>query len=816
MANTYFTRTPSSASNRKTYTISCWVKRHELAYTTTLMEVFLNANQWYSIGWRTNDKFYIYHADSGTDYGYVTDMVFRDTSAWYHIVLAIDTTQATTSNRAKLYINGEQVTFNQDYGDFPQNDSTFINSTNTHYIGRYNDVTRYSQFTLAHYNFCDGTAYAASDFGQTDTNGQWKPISAPSVTYGTNGFFLKFDNSGSLGTDSSGNGNNWTKNGSGDQVTDTPDNNFATLNILANNRFSNDQTFTEGNTRFLTTGSDSYRGLGISNMGASAGKWYWEIKINTAARAYPGVGQQIVTTRSTPLYDANPSYGVLLGNDGSISYNNTSSAYGTSFTDGDIIQVALDMDNHLLWFGKNGTWMNSATQSEIENATATNDVTTVMGSQTNLSYLGNPVFALMEDPSTTGQADAQFNFGNPVFSITSGNTDTAGYGNFEYTVPNGFYALCTKNLATELTLPIGDGSNYFNPVLYTGTGANDTAITGVGFQPDWTWIKKRSSTSQHVLTDSSRGVTKQVFSSTDGAEQTATDFITSFDTDGFTLGNNADGTKTGDVNVTNGATYVSWNWLANGGTTSTNTDGTVSCTIQTNSTSKFSIFTYSGTSSVSSTVGHGLGTTPAMIIVKNITDSGPWWAVWHQDAGETSSNLPLNSTTAPWTPGGGGYITSVGSSTWGCSDFVTAGGVGDNIMGSGKNYLGYAFAAVEGYSAFGYYKGNGGASGPFLYTGFRPAFVVVKCSSSDQAGAAHWVMYDTKRNTYNVADELLYANLTSGESANDSTRPIDILSNGFRLRGSGSGVNASGAGYIYLAFAEHPFVDSTGRPVTAR
>jgi hypothetical protein len=737
------------------------------------MDVFLNASQWYSIGWRTNDKFYIYHADSGTDYGYVTDMVFRDVSAWYHIVLAVDTTQASASNRVKLYVNGEQVTFNQDYGDFPQNESTWVNSTNAHHIGRYNDVVRYSEFTLAHYNFTDGTAYQASDFGETDTNGQWKPKTTPSVTYGTNGFFLKFASSGSLGTDSSGNGNDFTKNGSGDQVTDTPDNNFATLNPLIRGAY----TLSEGNLKINGASSETIDNSGVSTFSMTTGKWYCEMKPTDVS----GSQNFGIIELDTWNQGANSLslYGYFYKKNGDkIPYEGsggTSTAYGTAISSNDIVSLLYDADNGTITFYLNGVSQGDAFTG-IDTSKTWNFV--------------------VWDNTTTGIGITEVNFGNPPFSISSGNSDQNGYGNFEYAPPSGYLALCTQNLATALSPTIDDGSQYFNTVLYTGNGSTQS-ITGVGFQPDWTWIKERSSTSGHEVYDSTRGATKHLSPNTTDAEGTNASALTSFDSDGFSVGSG------GAVNE-NSQTYVGWNWKANAGSTSSNSDGSITSTVQANTTAGFSIVTYTGTNVNGATVGHGLGKVPDIVLTKNRSTSGYNWLMYHSantSAPETDALL-LNSNSGTLDSEFWWNDTAPTSSVFSLSQ---NGGNNDN----GNNYIAYCFNSVEGYSKFGKYTGNGSTDGTFVYTGFRPAWVLLKATS----GTESWELMDNKRLGYNGGTGELRADVANAET---TTNQVDFLSNGFKPRTTAGQWNSNGTIYIYLAFAESPFVTSTGVPVTAR
>ena len=396
------------------------------------------------------------------------------------------------------------------------------------------------------------------------------------------------------------------------------------------------------------------------------------------------------------------------------------------------------------------------------------------------------------------RAGSSANFGNPSFSITSGNSDENGYGNFEYAPPSGYLALCTQNLATELSPTIDDGSQYFNSILYTGTGTTQS-ITGVGFQPDLVWLKARTQAYYHNWYDSSRGGTLALFSNTNDDEFADTGNLQTFDSDGFT----ADGF--GGTNGS-GVNYVAWNWLANGGTTSSNTDGSITSTVQANTTAGFSIVTYTGNGSDNSTIGHGLGKAPAMIILK-ARSSVEDWMVYHKDL-TAGSEIILNSNSAQaddtnnatW---GDNHPSSVGSSTF------AVGYAGDSNS-NGTTYVAYCFAEIEGYSSINSYTGNGSSSnGTFSYTGFRPSWVLVKDSSAGE----NWMMYDNKRDPFNEVDANLKANASNAETDFDV---MDFVSNGFKIRQSSGDTNNSGDKYIYMAFASNPFVSSSGVPVTAR
>jgi hypothetical protein len=339
---------------------------------------------------------------------------------------------------------------------------------------------------------------------------------------------------------------------------------------------------------------------------------------------------------------------------------------------------------------------------------------------------------------------------------------------------------------------INKGSSYFNTLLYTGTGSS-LANTGVGFKPDWVWIKGRSGATDHGLYDAVRGVQKQLESNNSNAETTETTGLTAFGTDGFTVGALA------QLN-TSSATYVAWNWLG-ANTTVSNTSGTITSTVSANTTAGFSIVSYTGTGA-NNTVGHGLGVTPSMFIIKERGASGEAWNTYHKSLG-AGNYIMLQSTAA-----------SAASSTLFQNTAPTSSvfsvGVDAGTNGSTKTYIAYCFAEIKGYSKFGSYTGNGSTDGAFVYTGFKPAFIMIKVTST----ADDWNIMDNKRDPENTGSELiLYADLNNTEGA--AVRG-DFLSNGFKCRTTNVSVNQSGATYIYMAFAENPFVSSTFIPTTAR
>ena len=360
---------------------------------------------------------------------------------------------------------------------------------------------------------------------------------------------------------------------------------------------------------------------------------------------------------------------------------------------------------------------------------------------------------------------------------------------------------------------IDDPSAYFQTTLYTGDGSTSLTITNDGnsnLKPDLAWFKRRDSGASHNLYDSSRGATTMLYSNLTDAEYTNAQGLQTFNTDGFTVGNY------GTVNAGSG-TFVAWQWKANGGTTASNTSGTINSTVQVNQDAGFSIVTYTGTGVYNKTVGHGLGIAPAVVILKNRTTDeasyDDWW-VYHKDlSNPVNRALRLNET-------GGEQASTV---FWSVLPSSTIFGIGGSVNlprytnGASQNYIAYCFAEKQGFSKFGKYVGNGDADGPFVYTGFKPAFVMIKNASAVES----WVVYDTARNTFNLTNLKLSPDTADSENNTDAVgglayNNIDILSNGFKCRSNNAATNGSGNTIIYMAFAENPFTTSTGIPTTAR
>jgi len=446
MASTYLQRTVGTPTNAQKYTYSFWIKRCELtdgSKEAFLLDGYADASNRAKIAFNSNNLFEIWNSNAGSfTFQLSPPRKIRDTNAWYHIVLSVDTTQSTASDRVKLYINGVQETNLGSTTYPPQNDAnnTINESGTTFSIMAYGGIPSSDSFRLSsimsHVHFTDGTAYDASTFGETDaTTGIWKPKTEPSVTYGNNGFFLKFENSGSMGTDSSGNANNFTVNGNLTQTVDTPSNVYATWNPLIPQGLA----YANGNLSATHNAASWKSAYGTLSM-SGTGKYYFESKVSTLG-SYQGVGivdAEQISSSASKFGAVSRGYGYK--NDGNKTNNDVDVSYGATYTTGDIIMCAVDLNAGAIWWGKNGTWQNSATQSEIENGTTTNAGYTGISN----SYVYLPAVQIY------GSGTNQLNTGNGYFGTTAvASAGSNGNGAiFEYDVPSGFYALNTKNLNT--------------------------------------------------------------------------------------------------------------------------------------------------------------------------------------------------------------------------------------------------------------------------------------------------------------------------------------------------------------------------------
>jgi len=443
----YMHKTPGSAGNSKTFTFSTWIKRSSGAATISLFEAYTDANNRTLFYFDTDDFLHLF--DRGTNLAWSTNMKFRDFSAWYHIVLAVDTTDGTATNRVHIYVNGSEVTYST-YGTMTEDADFEVCKDIIHYFAARGAVQSYFDGYMAETVLIDGTQYAASDFGEFDEDSPtiWKPKDVSGLTFGTNGFYLDFEASGNLGNDANG-GTDLTEVNiaATDQCVDSPTNNFATMNPLSIHPDST-FTFSEGNLEYAT--SSSTRGYWVSTIAVSSGKWYWEYKCtNNQSRTCVGIAGAPTKGNNDPESGTHDNATIYTTINGKISYNSNGGTdnYYNSATGSDdiIIGCALDLTSatNTIAFSIDGEWVSGSGAKSTDFATVLlNDDFTNVASTINGVY-----HFIAGDDGGDQDINGQANFGNPPFSISSGNADGNGYGNFEYAVPSGYYALCTKNLA---------------------------------------------------------------------------------------------------------------------------------------------------------------------------------------------------------------------------------------------------------------------------------------------------------------------------------------------------------------------------------
>jgi hypothetical protein len=757
----YLSRTPASAGNRTTWTFSCWIKRG-LIGTGTAYGIWgsTGAGTTECVIYFLNDGIRFTQRNGGsTDWNLYTTQILSDTSLWYHIVIVFNTTSATSSSRAQIYVNGVLQTLSS--STYPsQNYSATINNNVAHTIGTVDwGSTRayYSDYYMSEVYFVDGQALTSSSFGEYNSDGIWVP-KAYSGTYGTNGFYLPMNSSSNYATDQSGNGNNWTPTGFNvttsnttyDLVTDSPTDysssvgNYSILN--ASNKDSS-ITLSDGNLKSTGSGATTSCKNVFGTVPVSRNqKIYFEAQVitGTSSGNYVQIG---VAPQSLGLASPGGSSGdfaYIIESDQANQAIARSSGAGTTYGAGsqfatnDIIQVAIDQANGKVWFGKNNIWYGSGNPSTGANPVSST-VTTSLDLYPFCGFYGGSGLGFI------------VNFGQRAFN---------------YTVPTGFVGVNTYN--------------YPRPA--------DSALWFYGDTPDLMWIKNRSTTGLHTITDTVRGMGLNYITSSSTAE-TSYPAVSEMNKFGMSIIN--DGTS-----IVNGSgnSMVYWAWKAGSNTSSTsvtNTDGTITSQVSANRQAGFSIVSYTGTGA-NATVGHRLGAAPSMIIFKN-----------------RGSNLNSIVYTSMTGAGNVLFLDGTNASTVNTTAFnntsptssVFSVGAYNNTNQSAINLIAYCWTAIPGYSAFGSYTGNGSTDGPFVYTGFRPRWMVYKRTDT----AAQWYMNDTMRDTYNPASLDLALNSTSAEPATGGGYYIDYLSNGFKLRNLGGAANASGGTYIWAAFAEIPF-----------
>lgn len=757
-ASAYLARTFGGSGDRTKFTIVARLKRGALpASIMGIMCAGTGANNLYSDGLIITSTGAVNFgvADGATGYA-TTNALLRDPSSHYEIMAVWDTTNATAADRIRIYLNGVRQSVT---GSMPAQNATtvsFNTSGYAHRIGAQNRVAVVESSLdgyLSEINFIDGQALDPSYFGELDTaTNSWKPKKYTG-TYGTNGFYLPFNDGSNLTNlclDRSGNGNNWTAANVSltagvtyDWMDDTPTNNFATLNPLSK---SSTATIDYGNLRVVENTASAYC-MALSTIGVSAGKWYAEVLVSAGVWSYLGVTK----AKNAPAnYLGASSLDYSYVRSGQKINNASASAYGASYTNADIIGIALDLDAGTLSFYKNGVSQGTAF--------------------TGLS--GEFFFAV------SGYYDGVASVHYPNF----------GQRPFAYTPPNGFKALCTKNLPSPA---IRNPKLHFDVLTHAGTGSNQNII-GTQFKPDLVWSKARNAESSHVLFDVNRGAINYLSSDTTSQEAGSSTTLTAFNADGFSVGSDA----TLAINGA-GRAYVDWLWKA-GGTPSSNNAGSIASQVSANTAAGFSIVTYTGTGA-NATVGHGLGVAPKMVIVKCRGVAARRWPVYHASLSGSSYAVFLEATDAQ------ASLPTLFNSAAPTSSVFSVGTNGQTNEPS--SMVAYCFAEISGYSKIGSYTGNGSTDGPFVYCGFRPRFVLIKDVS---AAGNNWFVLDVARDSCNVMPDYLNTNSAAAEAA-FGTGGLDITANGFKVRTNSSAINTNASTVIYFALADQPFNTANAR-----
>ena len=733
---------------------SFWIKRHEIGNRTIFLNWYNNSNNNSYFEFQADDTLRLIQVNGGSiTHSPTTTQVFRDCSGWYHMHLKIDTAQAAVADRFILHVNG--IDMLQSNATMAQSEiTTFAYGSSYYYhINTYGAGNYRGSFSLADFHYMgDSVLTDYTDFGEFK-DGIWIP-KAYTGSYGTDGCFLDFEDNTDLGKDVSGESSDFTLTNMLDSYSysaDTPENNHCTLDY--NIKYTTiplrygATNFYQANTTWVNA---------ASTFVMETGKWYWECAVGSdTAYLLPGVMQKPndrtgdICTYADHLYIDTNWYGIYMS--GAVAYrkytNNSSTAFspaGASAAANDVIQFAYDADEGDLWFGLNDTWFNSG---DPANGT-------------------NPVFTGLSGPVV------------PVLTVHSQVTHNLDFGQhgFAYTPPTGFNSLCTANL--DIPSMIQPEEEAMNTVLWSGDNAATKAITGVGFQPDMVLIKERTGgTTSFALTDSVRGVDLGLAINGNGVEtdQSTLGYLQSFDADGFTL-NYGGGTPT--YTHRTGYTYAGWCWKMG-------------------ADYGLDIQTYTGNGVSGRTVAHDLGVVPEMMIVKNRTVNGTEWEVYHHEM----------HVTAPedyyllWDEDGGRVDnTRMWNDTAPTSSVFTVGDH-DNVNDSGIGMVAYLFASIEGYSRAFSYIGNGNAAGPYVYLGFRPAFIMFK----NAQGSNSWRIYDTVRNPVDGASMLRLIPDTNDNESNGDGISIDIDANGFKIKVATAFINTNNDTFVGMAFAGQPF-----------
>jgi hypothetical protein len=763
------TRTWGSDGDRRITTWSFWVKRCN--FTGAVQRLFhaLNSQEGV-IEFQADDKLMVTLEGQGAGtvkIVRVTTQVFRDPSAWMHIVIGTNRT-LTTDASCRIDINGVEVTAYDTKTNPGSAVDGVVGGAIAHSIAQNATGASYLDGYLAQYAIIDGAQLNSSSFGELDSNGNWVPIDITGLTYGDEGSLLDFavapGTGNGAGTDVSGEANHYTDSGlaANDQVTDSPTDdaenevgNYMVLNSVGGVGAAT----SEGGTRFVNGGGTRIQRVGTMPF---VGKTYWEVLVHNATQNTVGMVND--TALGANRNTTNDSYNDLAGG-GTIGFDNQNIYYNGSHLAGysqpsatQRWMFAFDADTGEFWSGVNGTWHNSG-----DPAGGTGEVATLSTTTKWFLFLGGK-----------SGADQQL--------IISGS------GDMSHTVPTGFTAyMATDRMSTPA---IKDPSKYFQVDKFSGTGSELvrtlTNAAGGAVKPDFVWIKDRDTVVEHVATDSARGATKENNPEVNNAESTVAQGLKSFDTSGYTLGTDASYNASSSLNV-------AWCWVGASGAGSSNEDGAINTTTTSaNTTAAFSVSTYTGTGSAT-TVGHGIGATPDFIWIHNLA-GGEGQEIYHSSTHTADGDTLFLDTTATKGSSTARWDVSAMSST------VVGLGISAGSNASGNNYVMYCWAGVEGYSKFSSYEGNAAADGTFVWCGFTPRWIIVKNIDA----TASWIIFDTEHPAYNLTNSWLHAETNEAESTSTTTRPIDVVSNGFKHRGTDTDTNAANT-FIFAAFAEFPF-----------
>ena len=813
MQDARLTRTPSSTGNPKKWTFSAWLKRTNLgqSYIFGGSPLASGYDGIAAIYFNGSDQLHTYYDTSGSNpYGAVDDgsRLYRDLGSWYHLCWAVD----AENTIHKIWINNNLVSTNT--GRYPPNFTYGLNNSGDEMVIGDGSWDSYGSPNfngyMAEINYLDGQYLEPDSFAETK-NGVWIPLKDPSLTYGTNGFRLQFlatgtsaDSSG-IGADTSGQGNHFalTSLAAGDVVLDNPENNFATLNLLD----KSGGTFTEGNLRYDTSSWDMATGTVL----LPSGKWYYEVRVdayNASANAFSvGIIQTNKIRGSGNSYYwshsswSTSSQGYLYGVNvnGTTEYkisagSATSLSSHPDIVQGSVIGIFIDLESDTTSIKYN---IDGGTPFEL--FTSMQDVDYTIGVS---DYLAQLTFNFGQDSTFVGQETA------------GGNTDGNGKGDFHTALPSGhtdYLAICSANLPDPTIGPqtSTQADDHFNTFLYTGTNATNRNIASNTFTPDWVWLKSRSQADNHVVVDVLRkngSNFPNMHPNTTDAE--ANDTHPKIITNGIQVSEG--------LYDNNNVNFVAWTWKAGGdpddvtgnfikdGVAFTPTQGTIDTTkMSVNTTSGFSIVTYTANNNTKGTVTHGLNSAPNLVIIKNrdTSPNGQW--VIGQDQNGFTGQLYFNN--------GGPFGSNSGSfdNTAPTNAVVTVNT--DNTVNEGTDgFVMYSFHNVEGFSKIGSYIGNNSTDGTFVHTGFRVAFLMLVRTSD----SGSFQLLDNKRNTFNPTDIYLYVPGSGTENDGSTLSPainVDFLSNGFKLRTTESVYNSNGGTFLYMAFATQPFKFSNAR-----